>query len=247
MTAFLVMQLYGPMAAWGEQAVGQVRRSAAHPSKSAVLGLCAAAMGIKREDEDQQNALATSLRFGTEVLAVGSLIKDYHTTQVPPKRTKVHHLYTRKDELAEPDLGTILSSREYRQDALFKAVLWQADGEREKLDEIADKLKQPHYHLYLGRKSCPLALPLNPKLIEVASLSDACAEYPAPLFAENVAAIRRLRNEQGSLYWEACEHSGMDESEHDMKVLRYDQPLSRKRWQFTSRDEYIRLAKAKGE
>jgi len=39
----------------------------------------------------------------------------------------------------------------------------------------------------------------------------------------------------------------MGDNEYDLKVVRYDQPLSRKRWQFTSRDEYIRLAKAKGE
>ncbi len=45
------MQLYGPLAAWGEQAVGGVRRSATHPSKSAILGLCAAAQGIRRDEE----------------------------------------------------------------------------------------------------------------------------------------------------------------------------------------------------
>ncbi len=241
MTPFLIMQLYGPMAAWGEQAVGQVRRSAAHPSKSAILGLCAAAMGIKREEEALHNALANTLKFGTEVLSVGSLIKDYHTTQVPPKRAKVYHLYTRKDELAEPGVGTILSSREYRQDALFKAVLWQADGGRDQLDKMTEKLKQPHFHLYLGRKSCPLALPLNPEVIDADSLSAACEKYSAPLL------IEKLRSEPGGLYWEACEHSGMDDTEHDMKVVRYDQPLSRKRWQFSSRDEYIRLVKTKGE
>lgn len=247
MTPFLVMQLYGPMAAWGEQAVGQVRRTAAHPSKSAILGLCAAAMGIKRDEEEQHNALAATLKFGTEVLAIGTLIKDYHTTQVPPKRSKVHHLYTRSDELAEPDVGTILSTREYRQDALFKVVLWQTDGERKQLDNMIEKLKHPQFHLYIGRKSCPLALPLNPRVLEANSLSAACADYPVPLFSENIKATEKLRSEQGGLYWEACQYSGMDDSEHDMKVIRYDQPLSRKRWQFTSRDEYVRLAKVKGE
>lgn len=247
MTAFLVMQLYGPMAAWGEQAVGEVRRSAVHPSKSAILGLCAAAMGIKRDEESRHEAIASALKFGTEVLATGALMKDYHTTQAPPQRAKVKHLYTRKDELADTGLGTILSSREYRQDALFKVALWQADGGQQWLSEICDHLKQPVFHLYLGRKSCPLALPLNPKLIEAASLSAALNEYPAPLISEDSKIQAGLRQDYGGLYWEPCEHHGMESGDHDMKTVRYDQPLSRKRWQFSSRDEYVRLAQSEGE
>jgi len=65
--------------------------------------------------------------------------------------------------------------------------------------------------------------------------------------SENIKATDKLRSEQAGLYWGACKHSGMGDNEYDLKVVRYDQPLSRKRWQFTSRDEYIRLAKAKGE
>ena len=247
MTAYLMMQLYGPMAAWGEQAVGSVRRSAFHPSKSAILGLCAAAMGIKRTDEMRHENLAKSLRFGVEVLAAGSLIKDFHTTQVPPQRSKIQRLYTRRDELSAPDLGTILSSRDYRQDALFKAVLWQENGARNLLDEIAENLRQPVFHLYLGRKSCPLALPLNPKVLESESLTNALNEYPLPLIDTSTEISDHLSGGYGGLYWEPCIHNGMPEQAHDMKVVRYDQPLSRNRWQFSSRDEYVRLVNPKGE
>ena len=47
----LVFRLYGPMASWGEIAVGENRHTANYPSKSALLGLLGAALGIERDDE----------------------------------------------------------------------------------------------------------------------------------------------------------------------------------------------------
>ena len=47
---YCVFRLYAPLCSWGEIAVGGERRSAFHPSKSAIIGLIAAAMGLERED-----------------------------------------------------------------------------------------------------------------------------------------------------------------------------------------------------
>jgi len=241
MTSYLIMQLYGPLAAWGEQAVGGVRRSAAHPSKSAVLGLCAAAQGIRREDDAAHDALAQQLKFGVKVLAPGLLMTDYHTVQAPPRNKKSKHLYTRRDELREPKLGTLLSSREYRQDALALAALWQQDGGSEMMDAIAAALVTPVFHLYLGRKSCPLSAPLNPRVIQAPSLIMAFEIYPAPLLEEGQPLSERLSERRTTLYWEPCDKNGMADQSHDMSVVRYDQPLSRTRWQFTSRKEAVRF------
>lgn len=241
MTSYLVMQLYGPLVAWGEQAVGGVRRTADHPSKSAILGLCAAARGIRRDHDTALKEMAESLRFGVKVITPGGILKDYHTTQAPPQNKKIRHWYTRHDELRETRLGTILSSREYRQDALALAALWQADGDRENLDDLAAQLKIPVFQLYLGRKACPLAIPLNPMIIEADALDTAFAEYPEPRLADGDVLAVRLGRSVGTLYWEASEYSGMDDDSYDFRVPRYDQPVSRTRWQFASRDEYVRL------
>lgn len=241
MPAYLIMQLYGPLAAWGEQAVGEVRRSAAHPSKSAILGLCAAARGIRRNQEEVLNEMAATFRFGAKVIAPGYFLKDYHTAQAPPQNKKIKHWHTRRDELRETKLRTILSSREYRQDALALAGLWQADGERQALEKLVDDLKTPVFHLYLGRKACPPALPLNPRLIDADSLDAAFNAYPAPFLEHEKPLADRLGKPRETLYWEASPYSGMPDDSHDFRVPRYDQPLSRARWQFTSRDEYVRL------
>ena len=41
MSELLVFRLFGPLASWGEIAVGQVRPSAVRPTRSALLGLLA--------------------------------------------------------------------------------------------------------------------------------------------------------------------------------------------------------------
>ena len=239
MASYLIMQLYGPLAAWGEQAVGGVRRSAAHPSKSAILGLCAAAQGIRRDDEAEHSRLVERLKFGVKVIDPGTLMTDYHTVQAPPTNKKSKHLYTRRDELREPKLGTLLSSREYRQDALALTALWQGDGGSETVEAIASAITSPVFHLYLGRKCCPLGVPLNPRVINAPSLAMAFDAYPEPLLDEITSLSTRLGEGQITLYWESCDLNGMEDHPHDMRVMRYDQPLSRKRWQFTSREEII--------
>jgi CRISPR system Cascade subunit CasD len=251
MHRYLVFQLYGPLVSWGEQAVGEARHSATHPSRSAVLGLLAAALGIKRPDtvgkpeereylERQHLLLADSIGVGVKVDSAGIVLKDYHTTQVPPQNKKARHLFTRRDELRAEKLGTILSSREYRQDALYIAALWlKGEGGFCSLQDLKDALQRPFFTLYFGRKSCPPALPLNPIIVEADSLKSVLDQYPRPLFSESEFVVDRLRRKLQTLYfWEACEHSGMQE---DFRTPRYDEPISRSRWQFASREEFARL------
>ena len=51
---FLVFQLQAPLAAWGDIAVGECRPTMAYPGQSALLGLLAAALGVRREDAEAQ-------------------------------------------------------------------------------------------------------------------------------------------------------------------------------------------------
>jgi CRISPR system Cascade subunit CasD len=77
----LVFQLVGPMMAFGDVAVGEHRGVFDRPSKSGVLGLLAAALGIDRADDARHAWLADGLDFATGTLAAGRLIHDYHTAQ----------------------------------------------------------------------------------------------------------------------------------------------------------------------
>ena len=118
--AFLVFQLRAPLAAWGDPAVGEYRGSHGYPGESALVGLLGAALGLRRENEAAHTALAQGYGFAVGVQTTGKLLRDYHTAQVPGRVSlKGRPHATRRDELRVPkdELNTILSTRDYRQDA----------------------------------------------------------------------------------------------------------------------------------
>ncbi len=228
MQDYLVFTLYGPLAAWGDIAVGEYRPSFAHPSKSAIVGLLAAALGIRRDEDERQQALAASCSFAVRLDSMGVLLRDYHTTQVPPAKRNVTH-YTRRSELAGGDLNTILSSRDYRCDAVYTVAITVAIGSPFSVQQMMDKLRKPVFTLYLGRKSCPLAMPLHPQVVNAATLRDAF-ERTTP--AEELSEI--ISTGPVMVYWEDGAASGL---EPQQVIVRRDEPRSRKRWQFGERRE----------
>ena len=60
MTRFLTFALVAPMASFGGLAVGERRSGWDRPGRSAVLGLIGACLGVEREDDAGQAALAES-------------------------------------------------------------------------------------------------------------------------------------------------------------------------------------------
>lgn len=250
---YLLFRLYGPMASWGEIAVGEMRHSDIKPSKSALIGLLAAALGITREQDQQQQALSAGYRFGIKMLATGEVMRDYHTAQAPDSVGKFRYR-TRRDELVvgRDRLSTVLSSREYRTDAMAVIALTTTSDSPWDLNTLSEALKRPRFHLYLGRKSCPLAAPLNPRILHADGFRAALDAYqPGELFIDNQAwngAQRWLPPDlSSSYYWEGTitDFSAVDASfkpDTVQQLRRQDQPTSRGRWQFESRSEYFWMA-----
>ena len=183
----LVFQLQAPMAAWGEPAVGEFRGSANHPGESALLGLLAAALGVVRDDEPALHALQAGYKFAVGIQSTGTLLRDYHTAQVPGRSTlKGRPHATRADELAVPrhELNTILSTRDYRQGASCLVAVQARPGAPRSLGELAGALNAPRFVLYLGRKACPLAAPMCPQVVSGESVLSAFAQYRVLLEAK---------------------------------------------------------------
>lgn len=235
---YLVFQLQAPLSAWGETAVGEFRPTANYPSESALLGLLAAAFGIRREDEDAHAALRKGYGFAIGVLSSGRLLRDYHTVQVPGRvslKNRPHN--SRRDELNLPkdELNTILSTRDYRQDAASVVAVQVRDGAPYTLSDVAQALAKPRFTLYLGRKACPPALPLNPQIIAAENALTAMQAYQQALAEHggtNALALERM-------VWGEGIESG---ATHDLEVVRKDRVLSRDHWQFGDRIEYVALA-----
>jgi len=230
---FLLFRLYGPLASWGTIAVGQERPSDAYPSRSALLGLLAAAMGVRRTEEAMHEQMAAAYGFAVRVDAPGSLLRDYHTAQVPPEQRGVVHR-TRRDELCASSLNTILSSREYRCDAVYTVALWLRTGAPFTLDELADGLRKPKFTLYLGRKSCPLALPVQAHTVTAADLKTAFAQAR---FADE-KDLPTTSDGQVWIYWDTEDTAVAGDLAPMQTVTRHDRPLNRQRWQFGPRREH---------
>jgi CRISPR system Cascade subunit CasD len=243
MPAFLCFTLWAPLASFGDVAVGERRLSLERPGRSALLGLLAAASGIERADQAALDQLAETLLIAVRSLRAGTLLEDYHTTQVPPARRSVRHA-TRRDELAAPALGTILSRRDYRQEPWHEVAVTRADGDRPGLERLAGALRAPGFTLSHGRKSCPLGLPPDPQLLEGPDLGGALAQYQGQAVARSLL--------RGSVEAGQVLHADVGLRpllgpgwRVDRVVERRDVPVNRRRWQFRLRQELVAVPVAR--
>lgn len=138
----LLLTLSAPMQSWGSSSRFVRRGTESAPTKSGVLGLLAAAQGRRRTDPLEDLA---ALRFGVRVDQPGRLVRDFQTEQ-----------RSNGDTLP-------LSYRFYLADAVFLAGV---QGDADLLGALADALRRPAFPLYLGRRSCPPAGPVLPRLVD---------------------------------------------------------------------------------
>ncbi|MFJ5885991.1 type I-E CRISPR-associated protein Cas5/CasD [Kitasatospora cineracea] len=72
----LLIRLAGPLQSWGLRGRFAQRDTRTRPTKSGVVGLCAAALGLDRDDP--LTGLRSAL-FGVRADRPGTLVRDYHT------------------------------------------------------------------------------------------------------------------------------------------------------------------------
>lgn len=249
MTSYLMIRLYGPLASWGDIAVGEQRPTHGHPTKSAIFGLVAAALGIRRDEEEKHLGLVNGYSMAVRVDSEGALLRDYHTIQVPPPQ-RGRRYFTRRDEMGVPSysMNTILSQRDYRVDAHYTIAICERNAPYP-LSELVTTLEKPHYTLYLGRKSCPLAFPLQPVVIDADTLHCAFEQFPVDndLFKQDVLSTTNVERTK-AYYWEdiALTETGLGDTGTYMIHERRDQLSSRKRWQFVNRKEHYLIVKEGG-
>ncbi|MDA8105805.1 MAG: type I-E CRISPR-associated protein Cas5/CasD [Nitrospiraceae bacterium] len=146
----LFLRLEGPLQAWGDQqSKFVVRRTTEAPTKSGVIGMLCAALGVSRAEasEDWLPKLGM-LNMGVRIDSPGVRWWDYHTVGAGMQMRTAE---------GGPKAGAMLTRREYLCDASFLVAL---QGEPGLIAEIEAAIKAPKWPLYLGRKSCPPSRPL---------------------------------------------------------------------------------------
>jgi CRISPR system Cascade subunit CasD len=151
------MVLDGPLQSWGFASRFQRRTTGLHPTKSGVVGLICAAMGLTKGSAAERNVLSalaesrmTSIviprRKGSTPEPLPILrLEDYHTV-----------LDTRRAS-GKTDTDAVVTRREYLLDARFGGVL---EAPRPVLERAAVALGDPVWGVWLGRKNCIPAEPI---------------------------------------------------------------------------------------
>jgi CRISPR system Cascade subunit CasD len=209
-----------------------------------VLGLLAAALGIRRHEDEKQRALARAYGFAVRVDSAGIALRDYHTTQIPKGVSRLKHLATRRNELEERgNLHTVLSTRDYRCDGLYTVCLWQkAESPPHPLAELGEALRKPRFTLYLGRRSCPPALPVLTRTVQAETLDSAFVRFDAEPAEEQRMFFEKMQLDRltggNACYWGDDATTSSTGLPILHTVPRHDEPLSRRRRQFAKRNEH---------
>jgi CRISPR system Cascade subunit CasD len=177
MNSVLALFLDAPLQSWGSSSRHPRRTTGWFPTKSGIIGLVAAAMGIDHEAPNQADLLlplATlemtavllprvkppsrrcaapgASQLSERDLLETTLLEDYHTVQ----RTRLADGSV--DENARTkEAGTKLSWRFYLEDVRFGVLL---RGDAKTVALAAEHLKDPRWGVWLGRKACIPAAPL---------------------------------------------------------------------------------------
>jgi CRISPR system Cascade subunit CasD len=165
MARFLILRLDGPMQAWGTHTYEDYRPSNLFPTRSALVGLLGACLGIDRGDRKSLDLLAQSLDFTVRVDRMGWRPErsegHCQVKKTPVKMTDYHTVLEARRANRSPKPGeTIETRREYLFDASFTVAVGERRDAGLGLDSIAAALKKPVYTPFLGRRSCPITRPL---------------------------------------------------------------------------------------
>ncbi len=171
MAEHLVFTLCAALGAMGELAGHERRGSLTWPGRSAVIGLVAAAMGIRRGNDDAFARL-DALRMAVGVIDDGVPLRDYHTVETIPTAAA-----------RKPDSRPAAIARAGR-NTNTTITLRRGRG-----------LRQPAFTLYLGRKSCPLAAPPAPRIVRAEGPLQALSLAVRPPFGHQ-GALRLIASDE---------------------------------------------------
>lgn len=185
----LAMLLDGPMQSWGFSSRFQKRSTALHPTKSGVIGLIAAAMGIDKHASDEPKRIQELSCLDFTIITLPKTnrsqeilrMEDYHTVE--------------NTLLADGKLNknAVITRREYLQEARFAIIL---KGNSSTLEQIEKALQNPRWGIWLGRKCCIPAMPvfvgISSEYLSLWQLLLSRAGLPTSLSIESFKRVREM-------------------------------------------------------
>lgn len=172
--SYLALRLEGPLQSWGFDSQYNRRNTGLMPTKSAIAGICCAALGFTRGNDKETTFLAKFRTVQMTAIAIPRngnkkelpvrRLQDYHTVgggyDPNDPRERGHITVSAEDGKPRSKNGqalAVLTHRQYLTDAAFGILL---EGEAVLLGEIATALADPKWGIWLGRKTCIPSAPV---------------------------------------------------------------------------------------
>jgi CRISPR system Cascade subunit CasD len=158
----LILRLQGPLMAFGDTAVDELRPTDLLPGLSLMTGLLGNALGWLYLHGDRLQSLQDRLLLASRLERRGSLLRDYQNAHI----NKGDKLWRSKGGPLGRDMGSagesiVQRERFYRANAAVTAALaLEPPGGEPSLDDLERALRRPARPLFLGRMSCPPSVPI---------------------------------------------------------------------------------------
>jgi CRISPR system Cascade subunit CasD len=191
---FLLLRLEGPLQAWGDVALDPRRPTRDFPSRSALAGLLANALGWQHVHGERITALQDALRYAVREDRQPRRIIDYQTADLGRIGKTGWTRWGIEERGGSAAEGTQLLWKQYLADGSFLVALALTAAAPVVLDELENALRRPARPLFLGRKGCPPALPLleRPRYRVIAETAFAALEMvPRPRHLDRGADVSR--------------------------------------------------------
>lgn len=181
-TAHLALLLDAPLQSWGFESRFQRRTTGLHPTKSGVIGLICAAMGLGKDSPEERETLPKLAALKMISIAIQREQVNRWTgekSELAVRRLEDFHtvLNTRRASGKMND-DPVVTRRQYLLDARFGVIL---TGNRLLLQRMATALADPVWGVWFGRKSCIPAEPICRGLFASAAEAEKTLIGDAPL------------------------------------------------------------------
>lgn len=166
----LAFYIDAPLQSWGASSKFQYRETNAFPTKSALVGLIAGALGIDKHGSSEASELQPIADLKLTVVRIEkgqptpTRFTDFHTVGggYDKKATLWEKMSIPKKASGAP-FGTVITRRSYLTDAKFIAI-WE--GNAATINQVKAALLDPVWGVWFGRKTCLPASPMSPQIGE---------------------------------------------------------------------------------
>jgi CRISPR system Cascade subunit CasD len=156
-TAYLALLLDGPLQSWGFSSRFQRRTTGLHPTKSGVIGLIAAAMGLGKGSSMERTLLPELAKLRMSSIAIPRDLAATAGTRPVLRLYDYHTVLNTRRASGTMNKDAVVTHRQYLLDTRFGVIL---AGDRSVLERAAAAIQNPVWGVWFGRKSCIPAEPV---------------------------------------------------------------------------------------